>query len=414
MAGDEAAAEPLIAALVAEAVARFGVAGEVKVRGGFISLQGAGPTAERELGSLARQWDGLHPEEQRRRALELARQLVSQRRSSLPASSVKAPAKTVWTLPHWALPAGVACALLGGFVVYGRFYRAQQPFPQGSAAPSAAHTADAYERERQLRLQHTCSETEARVMRGATVGPVDVDGWVVELTLLRPAALGPLSADPQLAKFVRLGKDSRTGQLVWSEALELSQLSSPATRVEIADQVHPERGEPELRGLTIGFFGQFVGAYFDETQRPRFMQVASAVSEHLGATHAGLYARCEHSQSHQLGSWFRGNTPSDAAAVLVLLMGVYAAVPQLPTPLLVGEAPDSGLDRARTLAIIRDRTKTLDRAQIARILSDHGGLIAGARGGPTTLSFEFKDGNRAARSSLALVRAIGLANAQAR
>jgi hypothetical protein len=401
---DEADAKADIAALVMEATNRFGAAGRVLVEGDSILLHGHGPTVRSELGSLPRQWRSLSLEDRERRAGELARRLVMLRRSSLPPP----PRKRVFTLPMWVTPAALGLAVFGAYWANERLNPSRASLAIASANPAIAHTADEYERERQQRAEKVCEETRARVVRGATVSPADVDGWLVELTLLRSRELGSLERDPRLPAFVKVKGDAHQWQLVWADAPELTNLGSPTTFLELKGESYTE-----LNALTVSFHGRYVAPYFSEDQRPSFVRLANTMARELDASYAALYARCEHSQTHQLGAWFQGRTPADAVAALIVFMGTYADVPHVhaPGPPVGAREP---IDRTSALEQIRGRARSLDRVRIARLISEQDGMLTGRGGGTTALSFGFRDGNRASRASLNLARVLGLASDQAR
>jgi hypothetical protein len=151
--------------------------------------------------------------------------------------------------------------------------------------------------------------------------------------------------------------------------------------------------------VRLTFTGRYVLPYFREEERPAVIHAAAALAERVGATHGGLYARCEHSSSHQLGAWFLGPGPRGAAASLVYFMGVKAEVPQVRAELSAG---------SRALDRLGQAFEPFDRPRVGKLVGTHGGMIAGRAEGPGSITFPFRDGNRAARASLELVRAAKL------
>ena len=47
---------------------------------------------------------------------------------------------------------------------------------------------------------------------------------------------------------------------------------------------------------------------------------------------------------------------------------------------------------------------SIDRRQLATLLADTGGMVAGSRDGPVTVLFPFKDFSRASRAGIQLAR----------
>lgn len=384
--------------LVAEAVARFGTAGRVRVEGDRIHLQGHGANTTAPIGPLLEQWDELSPELKQRRATALARQLVERRRASSPPP---APARA-FRLPSALAPLLILTA--GGAAVYMAYLKLTPPrdaespsaTPGGSASAAPALGSEAYEQERQAREARVCALTRERVLRGTTVGPMDVEGWVVELVLLR-AADADLTFDPALAAFIERRPGQLSGRFVWASAPLLAEREGPGTTVEIADA---REGEA-LRGVRLTFSGRYVISYFTETQRSEYVRAAAALSDRLDARYGALFARCARSTTHELGAWFRGPGPAGAAASLVHFIAGQAAPAQL--------LPEQG-GASAGLPELTARALPLDRARVARTIGAHGGMIAGKGGdSATTLTFPFKDGNRAGRASFDLARALGVA-----
>jgi hypothetical protein len=304
--------------------------------------------------------------------------------------------------PRWLVAGIVVCALLG----LGIGWHLSESGTATAASAESGSSADAYERQRDERARRVCDETRTRVMRGATVSAADVEGWVVEYSALFPSQAAARAAPGGLERFVRAADAGRSGRLVWSEAPELVKLDGPTTGVRLAEEPYGA-----LWAVRLTFTGRYVVPYFVEEERGAFMRVAAALSEELKASTSALYARCEHSSSYHLGSWFQGPTPDAAVATLVLLLGTQADVPFIDEALL---RADSGVDRADAFERIRGHARTIERPEIARIIGAHGGMISGRVTSTTTLSFAFKDGNAAARASLDLARALGVARASAR
>lgn len=131
-----------IETLVAEAVARFGAAGEVRIVADQIYLEGYGPPTSAALGGLDAHWDGLAPEVRQRRTTALARELVQKRRASLPPT-----ARRSFKLPGFVAPlvilalAGVALWFARAWLLPQRGTRRQrQRRPRQTPSPAWVQT----------------------------------------------------------------------------------------------------------------------------------------------------------------------------------------------------------------------------------------------------------------------------------
>jgi serine/threonine-protein kinase len=277
---------------------------------------------------------------------------------------------------------------------------AEAPARGAIAAPRDAPGND--DRERDERAARVCNETRARVMRGASIGPTDVEGWVVELSLLRGGDTPPLGFDPGLGAFIKRPPGHDTGSFAWPGAAELSAIGGPMTRVTVADGALPPTGKAQFQGVTLSFSGRYVTPYFSKDQRGSYLKTADALATRLGAVYGGLYAHCAGGTTHHIGSWFRGPGPAGAAAALVYFVGTYAPGAHVRASVL-GQG-----DRAGALERIAAATQKLDRRHVATLLGDSGGSIAGRADGPTTITFPFSEANRAERASQTIASAVGL------
>ncbi|MEZ4226317.1 MAG: hypothetical protein R3B13_35560 [Polyangiaceae bacterium] len=397
-----------IETLVAEDVARFGMAGEVRIEGRNILLDGHGPTTRADLGALLEQWDALPQDARRRRATALARRLVEARRSLAP----PAPTRSRFGVPKFVAPLLILGAGAGAiWLSYRALTPGGQPAPAAApaAAPSAsAGGADQYEAERLSRAEAVCVATRERVQRGATVGPTDVEGWVVELTLLRSSGSTALTFDPALSSFITRRAGSLEGTFSWAGAPSIAARQGPFTRVTVADASIPDPGHPTWYGVTLTFSGRYVISYFTEEERAEYLKLAFNLADRLGADYAGLYARCAQSRTHHIGAWFRGPDAAGAAASLIYFMGAFADPPHIESGMLFPRGGDDPV-RSNALTRIADKSASLTRNKVLSLLSTSGGMISGRTKAPNVISFPFKDGNRASRASLDLARDVDLA-----
>ena len=399
----------------AESLARFGAPGTLCVEGGELIWYAPQGVLREPLGDLDQSWSALPEEGRRRRAGELVRRLMS-RRSQLPTLR-----------PRRRSGGWVGAVVLLGAVALGAAYAARPDAPEPEVSRRAAtpggHRSGAVEgtadlpgeRERAERAARVCAGARARVLRGGTIGPAETEGWIVDLLLLSGDTSASLHDHPALGSFVSPVETGRLASFVWQEEPELAKLSGPGTGVELTPELVEGPSGRRATGLRLTFRGQLVDPYFRPEERVRYFHVANALSDRLGATHAGLVARCDHSATHHVGSWFRGPSPADAATALVYLVGLYAEPPHLASAFLrAGTAGDphapggpgpSSLDRAYAFAAIREATRPLDQAHLAALLGNSGGMITSSAAG-SVITFPFTDANRASRASREIARAV--------
>jgi serine/threonine-protein kinase len=400
--GGEAEVGRELAWRLEEALARFGIAGNIAVDAGMATLHGNGPTVSTDVGSLVREWALLAEDARSRQVTAVARRLSSERRAAaaLAASQSK--------LPEWVRPlALVLLAVLAGIgLIRGSEYWAAR------RSPSAGVTKDydAYERERAARAARACEATRSRILRGAAVGPGDAEGWVVELWALRPPDRPSPALDPALAAFVTTGEGAK-GRLVWTGAHLLKGRDGPDTTVEVTEANLPETSTPAMRGLRLTFTGRLVAPYFEDGARIEYERFARALTDALGADYAALYAHCAGNGTHHLGTWFRGPTPGGATASLVYFMGAFGERPELRRSLLVPENATSP-DPWYALQNVLRSTRSLKKARIMTLISGELGMIAGLDDHVSTITFPFRDANRAARAVHTIVRELGISEQQ--
>lgn len=384
-----------------EALSRFGAPGTLCVEGGYLVLYAPQGVLRVELGNLDVQWGRLSEESRRRRCAELVRQLVA-RRSVLPTTPPRRPTP-LWI---WFAALGVAGSLAGWAAYAARPSVAKDTVVRRAAA-AVPGEADAPEHEdRRQRAARICDNARTRVLRGATLGPTETEGWVVDVIALRQGAPAPLVGDQRLLEFVGAGPLGQLVPFVWTGEPDLRALEGSDTGVRVAAEQVEGKSGTRAEGVRLTFSGRLVDAYFDPEQRVRFFHVATALSERLEASHAGLVARCEGGTTHHLGSWFRGESAAEATSALLYFIGLYAEPPHLADPFLrpLGGEPDRGY----AFSAIREATRPLDQRAVAALLGNSGGMITGAGSGASVITFPFTDGNRASRASREVARTVHL------
>jgi hypothetical protein len=276
----------------------------------------------------------------------------------------------------------------------------------GSATTAARRMPEPHDldREREARAERVCAATLSRVLRGASVGPTDAEGWVVEISLLWDAGV---KTRPPLNDFVDFSAGTDQGRVVWTGSQKLAAARGITTRASLQESALPQ-GSPTLVMQTLTLYGEYALAYFRERDRIEFVRLGHALAKQFNARLGGLFARCAGQQSHQLGAWFAGETPSAAAAALLHFMGVYALPPHIHRRYL-SAAADGELDPSFALGSLLEATKGLDRKAVAALISGQDGMVAEADG-LTSIRFPFVNSSSATRASIALARNLKLIN----
>ena len=391
-----------------EVLARFGMAGQVRLQDGVATLSGAGRTVQTDASALVETWDSLSDADRHRACVDVVRSLTAQRRAAFgtPADRRSFP----WfPVAAASLAAVVTVAYLYARPIFGRGDAGGDTTLRRRAATTASDDSAPTTDDRESRAARVCEQTVGRVSRGATVGTTDTEGWVIELTLLGRRTTTPMDANAVLDRYVQLEPGTATGRWVWGETPELARIEGSSTRVELRSAFPASEPVGDWDGVRITWSGRYVTPYFDQSRRGQYLTVAHAMTRELNATHAGLYARCRAGVTHHLGAWFSGPGSPGAAAALVYFMGAFASPLHVPAELF---GPDGGPRRlAGVFTAVVEATAPLKRSSLATVLGAQDGLVTGPKGGPAIITFPFRDGNRATRASHQLAAFVGLAAA---
>ncbi|MCH2111032.1 MAG: hypothetical protein MK135_17070, partial [Polyangiaceae bacterium] len=330
------------------------------------------------LGRALQFWGRLSPAEKAVHAEALARQLGIESVRALPP---KLPRHIPW---GQLVILGVALsAILAAFFWDG----ASSPFDFDESAEQVHRVATPTPPETsQERGSRVCLRTRNRVMRGATVGLTDAEGWEVVLLILRESPV-PLLNDPVVNNFMQRVPGS-SDQWSFSEAMNATIDTSEASLVlkSIDEQLGPLNG---VSGLELAFPGVLADAYFRPQERYRFFQAADALLSGFGATAGALFARCEGDPTTHVGSWFRGATADEAVATLLVAMGV-PAYPEQIRPELYREQSTGRADVATFFQLARTKASYLSRESLSGIIARAGGMIIGGAGENVTITFPFR------------------------
>lgn len=389
---------------VKDAFGRVGVAGEIDVEGDQLVLSGHGPAVRLSVGAAVEDWPNLAPDVRQRRCNELARRLAGLRRAAMERARPEPASRHVSVSP-WLLILPVVGVLgAAGYMIQAR----DEPIAEASssskpAMPAPPASASAGIEQRDLRAQRVCAATAARVARGATVGPTDVEGWEIEA-----AFLGEHAGEGLLDDYLQLANPG-TYVVTWAEAPKISEQKSASTRAVISRGTGPD-GAPELR---ITFGGRYVTPYFTQDHRIQFVRLAQAIATRLGATQAGLYARCHGAPSRHVGSWFYATSVGETPLALVRFMrppvgprpGETEQHP--PAPAGSAQAPTGAGGGGGLSTLLQAAPVGITRDAVTRWVAPAGGMVSGTNKTVSTIMFPFRDASRAARAAHLVAQQLG-------
>jgi serine/threonine-protein kinase len=407
--GHEGEVADEIRALVEQELEKQRKRATVRVEGSSLVVAADGRT---DIQGTIAQWDSLPQDLRDKRIVQIA-QLLTPGPTAVPWAPAKRqtsrPGKLSWFAPLAVVIATGAVLLLAYRFLApgGRAVGDLSIFARGTVSASAQPSAPDPDQERATLASSACDQSRTRVARGANVGPADVEGWVVELVLLRRSGSGAdLASAPELGKFVQRKAGAATGSLVWSGAKSLFDAKRFDAQVEI--RAIPSLGVKHLNGVSLLFSGPYVAPYFTEEQRIDYFMLADALSQALQVTDGALFAHCADAEAHHIGSWFLGASPGAAVASVVYFMADFSEAPLL-RPDVLGSITDP-LRHGHAFDVIGAAAESLDRSAAATLIGSELGMISGRPNQPVRLTFPFRDANRATRASIAAARALKLAN----
>ncbi len=373
---------------VRKALAVRGMAGTVVVQPGLVELFAGDRPSAIEVGSLVDDWPQMNAEVRAVTATDLARRLVeatvATRKSTQRPLGARRP-------PPVAAIAIVALVALVGFVVVAAIARrwvvatlADPPVPSASDTVPRESEADA-----NARLARVCEATRKRVYAGASVGPMEVGGWVTELWLAKKGDAS-LVASKELRAFLSGDK------IAPSADAELAKVQDG--KVELVDATAPELGKA-WHAAVLRFSGRYVDGYLDPSGRARFTALADRVATASGAEMGALYGRCAHLATHEVGAWYFGvDAPSTSAALLVT-MGLASDVPTVDKKKVGNDQLDALLKAGGDL----------DPSALGSLVGSAGGNVT-TSGSNVELTFPVGGPIRATAASRALARRLHVEN----
>jgi serine/threonine-protein kinase len=393
---DELSAREIEAA-VQEALGLFGIPGSVRVQGRQIALQGRGAPVVIDLEQLGEQWPLLPQDLRTRKASDIARRLAQAQRT---VSSLAPPASApLRPLRRLAIPIGAVVLVVAGALFGARALRMRDA--PAALPPSPGEAVD----EEAARHARTCEAARKRIYSGASMGPFELAGWVAELWLATPrpggaaqAVAGAAGQGTVTADAAGLGAFVAHGRLTEGADAELAAVTDGVVEIVPGFGDVEAKRSPSWRAIIARFSGGYARAYFDSTQRARFVALADRMADAAGAEIGALYARCAHLPYHDAGAWFRGPDPAAAAAALVYASGLFAELPA------VNRAALAALGGAGQLDALRGAGASLDAAGLGTLVGAHGGGITRGGAGAVVITFPVGGPTRATSASRVVAR----------
>jgi hypothetical protein len=384
-----------------EILGRYGVAGRVEVESRLVWLIGNGPTVEVSLNEADAANAALNPAGLKTLAERLARDLSRARRAASRESGSTAGwqawAKVLPTLTMVALGVWMAFRYLTPHHITSSDWSSKKSahLSHGVQSPSAKLV------EKQVLDDQNCLRTVTRIQQGGTVTPLDIDGWVVELSLVS-AVNDLLPTAASLNNYFQLRPDGIERTHHAANTPGLNQTDAQQAGVLISKEPLATVSPNAASGIVITWRGQYVTPYFSESDRTEYFKVADSLFNSLHASHGALYARCIQGGARYLGSWFRGPNVGAALWMLVTEMGVVSGSVRVPS---LGAS--SGLeDYEAPLKYLAETVGPITRRKAAYVLSTSGGFVSERVGQFATIEFPFSPANRASLASTAIAHKV--------
>ncbi len=353
-------ADPVVAQEIERAVTRAlsksGQGGSVVVKGDFCEFHTDAPVVAIDIGEWVTQWNLLPDEMKEARATRAATRLTNALNESQGRSAPVPKAELVRRARRVALVVGTlfALGLIGIWLSRQGFFGGDGSGAESTAAVDAGGNEPSQEDAagRAARIARVCDAARQRIYQGGSMG-MDIEGWVVELWLARPGVAAGGSATPLI-------DDEALDALVASGAVQELGAKGPS---EIT--LHAADSELGLSTAVVRFSEGYVAPFFKSQGRTRFVAVAEKVADAVGATHAGMYARCAHlPTARDVGAWYRGADLNAALVSTLFAAGRYANPPAFNAQ----KYREQGL-----LAKLDQAIATLDDAERDDILRKQGG-----------------------------------------
>jgi hypothetical protein len=244
-------------------------------------------------------------------------------------------------------------------------------------------------------------QTVTRIQQGGSVTPLDIDGWVVELSLISDKSdLDPAST--ALAEFFETRPNDIERTQHWTGSPLLAGIEPSLAGVLVSKEPLAGAAPVGGSGIKVTWRGQYVTKYFTEVERQEYIHLADALYHATNARYGALYARCAQGIARYLGAWFRGPDVGGAVWSLIAEIGLFADVPQV-AGIKSGDGPEQWAIPLNRIAIL---AHSMTRKQAAFALSSTAGSVSERPGLSATLEFPFAQGYRANTASQKFVRTL--------
>jgi serine/threonine-protein kinase len=291
------------------------------------------------------------------------------------------------------VPIGVLFVGLCAAALAYLLWRGQSP-STGSAAPEKP-TASAPPESADERINRLCTAARTQVLTSGTLARIDAEVWLAELWLATSKPNADLAHAKGIADLIQQGK------LTASADPDLAALRE--AQVEVGGEESGPHTGVDWHALQIRFRGGYVSQFFDAGGRERMNRVANKLADVTGAEMGALYGRCGHLRYHDIGAWYRGASPAQAAASLVYTMGLFSE------RRLTNHDPNAPPTTADLGPLVKALGK-LEKGAFEAAVRDAGGTYApGATAAdPTVIAFALGGPTRAARASGSLAVSAGM------
>jgi hypothetical protein len=396
-----------IARAIEVELGRCGHPGKIRIDADMVYLHHGEVNLNYPLGSWASSWPRIDDQARQKHVSALARR-ISQSRNLGPTRSPRIPI----VVDPRLLAVAVVLIISG---IYYLVFSQEHEAPEGRTAKRRGSFEGSATKESVAasgtdpahRTERVCAATMTRVFRGGSVTIADVDGWIVEIALM--GARGkPTEWQPEiLQKYLEAPNDPKGSRFIWKEEPGLAPLDTSDTLVK-ARHVDVSDGSESRWSLVLSFGGTLVDPYFQEASRNKYYHIAHSLSDDLNAELGALYASCQGNPTHALGSWFRGRDAAGAATSLMYFMGMYASPSHIGPAQYLTPGSDGATKHETALFNIGKNSASVNRKALSGVVGEEGGMAFGAVNSPVTITFPFRDGNRASRASRTLARLTGL------
>lgn len=394
---------------VQKALAAGGIQGTVALTGRTMTLRSGGAPVEIDAAYLVEQWPLLPEDLRERKATDVAARLTDALRAAK--AGTPAPAAPTKYTPSarptgapargpgkpMVLPLGTVLLVAGLAAAAWWFWTRARPMgtaDSGGTSAGAGTTSAAPETDDQRRAR-VCEVARKRVLETRSLAGLDAQVWLTELWL----ATSRPGDDMTRTKAVTDLVDPTTHKLTPAADPDLAAIAEAQVELDAGESA--ARAGVPWRGVHVRFKSGYVSAFFETAGREKLLRVANKLADATGAEMGAMYARCAHLRYHDVGAWFRGATPSQAASSLVYSMGFFSE------RRLTNHDPSAPPTASDLVSLTAAMTKVEKGAFEAAVREVGGTYAPGAGNAPTVISFPLGGPTLAARAAGSLATTAG-------